>query len=513
MVMGNWKQFCELYDAENGCLDKLNDQANEAFDKYGVYPHSVRKLDDTLFFIATHNGEKFLVVYGQGDVYDKFSGTEMAVGSRKAKVCAMDNENCRVLRGVFDFTSPVSHHGHSITLGLGDRLGLASPGHIRLIKDKQVFPVLAQQSIRELNLTGRTYEDVLSAASWAVFQEGYTSGFGADGDHLKTPDEVKMALDHGFTMITLDCSEHIDNGAAELSAQEADKRYSELPEEERKSLETKYLGKKFSVSDNLEISFEEDDFKKIVLVYAKAVKFAIEIYNGFLKGLDRKVDFEMSVDETLTSTTPEAHFFVASELINGGVEITSLAPRFCGEFQKGIDYIGDVDQFTREFGMHAAIAEHFGYKLSVHSGSDKFTVFPIVGKLSNGKYHLKTAGTNWLEAVRIIAAQNPSLYRRMHKFAVANLDEAKKYYHIGADVANIPDIDTLEDSQLPGLMDKDDSRQVLHITYGLLLLAKNPDGTSTFRDEIYSTLNRYEAEYYEALERHIGRHLKELSAE
>ncbi len=510
--MGSWKEFCELYDAKNGCPDKLKDQGNDLLSEYGVYPDSVRKLDDTLFFIAVHNRQKCLIVYGQGNVYDKFSGTEVAIGSRKAKVCAMNNENCKVLRSVFDFTNPVSHHGHPITIGLGDRLGLASPGHIRLIRDKKVFPVLAQQSIRELNLTGRTYEDVLSAASWAVFQEGYTSGFGADGDHLKTPDEVKMALDHGFTMITLDCSEHIDNAAASLSAEEADKRYSQLPEAERKDLETKYLGKKFKVSDNLEITFGEHEFKKIVLVYAKAVRFAVEIYNNFIKGLDREVDLEMSIDETLTSTTPQAHFFVASELIDGGVKITSLAPRFCGEFQKGIDYIGDVEQFTGEFGMHAEIAEHFGYKISVHSGSDKFTVFPIIGELSGGKYHLKTAGTNWLEAVRIIADKNPSLYRRMHKFAVANLEEAKKYYHISADVAKIPDIDTLEDSQLPGLMDKDDSRQVLHITYGLLLKAKNPDGSFAFRDEIYETLNRYEAEYYEALQRHIGRHLKELSA-
>jgi hypothetical protein len=218
----------------------------------------------------------------------------------------------------------------------------------------------------------------------------------------------------------------------------------------------------------------------------------------------------MSIDETLTSTTPGSHYFVASELLDGGVAITSLAPRFCGEFQKGIDYRGNIYSFTEEFDIHVKIAQNFGYKISVHSGSDKFIVFPIIGEKTAGRYHLKTAGTNWLEAVRVIAAKDPSLYRRMHKFAIQHLDEAKKYYHISANVSNIPDIEKLKDSELPGLMDMDDSRQVIHITYGLILLAKNPDGSSMFRDEIYSVLNKNEEDYYDTLQKHIGKHLTQL---
>ena len=77
---------------------------------------------------------------------------------------------------------------------------------------------MAQQSIK-LNLTGRTYDDVISAAAWAVFSRA-TKGYGADGDHLKTAEEVKMALDIGMTMITLDCSDHIDNDAVNENARE-----------------------------------------------------------------------------------------------------------------------------------------------------------------------------------------------------------------------------------------------------------------------------------------------------
>ncbi len=102
--------------------------------------------------------------------------------------------------------------------------GFSFTRHLRLIKGLDIFPVLAQQSIRELNLTGRTYEDVLDATSVAVFQEGYTAGFGADGDHLKTPVEVQMALDKGFTMITLGCSEYIHNQVTSLPAEEIEKQ-------------------------------------------------------------------------------------------------------------------------------------------------------------------------------------------------------------------------------------------------------------------------------------------------
>lgn len=505
----DWKSFVERPELSGMEIGKLRDLARREFETYRIYPESLQQTGGSLFFITWDNGRKVLVIVGEGESYGAFSGEETVLATGKAKICELTVANSKVLAKVFPFTAPRNHRGIPVTVGLGDRLGLASPGHLRLIRKYSVFPVLAQQSIRELNLTGRTYPEVLAAAAWAVFQEGYTEGYGADGDHLKTADEIKMALETGFTMITLDCSEHIDNSVVALSSEEIAARYAKLPEKTRQELEAKYLEKTFNL-EQAAISFTAAEFKKIVLVYLKAIQQTIELYHNVIKSSGRQVDFEMSIDETLTPTSPESHYFVASELVAGGVEITSLAPRFCGEFQKGIDYIGDREQFTREFDLHVRIAKHFGYKISVHSGSDKFAVFPIIGAKTAGKYHLKTAGTNWLEAVRLIAAKNPALYRKMHEFALEHLTEAKKYYHIKAEVNQVPDITRMSDAELPNLMNLDDSRQVLHITYGLLLQAKNPDGTPMFRDAIYQTLNQYEAEYYQGLEKHIGKHLELL---
>ena len=505
--MSGWKKFSMEIIANGTVIENLKKLAYEKNEDYCIYPDSLQEAGDSYFFIAMDEGIKVLIVLGDSDTFNLFKGKNIMLQSIMVKVCTLNNENCKVLRSIFPFTNPVCHQGIPITIGLGDRLGLASAGHIRLLKGKNVFPVLAQQSIRELNLTNRAYEDVLSAASWAVFQEGYTSGFGADGDHLKTAEEIKMALECGFTMITLDCSEHINNNISSLSNSEIDRLYEKIFEKDKQQLEAKYLGKSFKISKNKTIHFSEDEFKKTVLIYLEAIKYTIDTYNLVLQNYERNIDFEMSIDETLTSTSPESHFFVASELIAAHIKITSLAPRFCGEFQKGIDYRGDLKQFTDEFGIHAQIASYFGYKISVHSGSDKFSVFQIIGELTGGNYHLKTAGTNWLEAVRVIALKDPSLYRKMHTFALSNLIEAKKYYHITENIENIPDLSKVKDNELAGLMDLDDSRQVLHVTYGLLLNAKNPDGSMMFRDEIYALLNKYEDDYYKVLQKHIGKHL------
>jgi len=507
--MGAWQELCDILNQQPD-LENIKKNLAQEFEKYQVYADSLTCTAGSFFFLALIQDEKRLVVYQESPVYSKFNGSEVSCKQGKSKICPLSHENCQVLRQIFSFTNPKSHQDFDITIGLGDRLGLASPGHLRLFKGQKIFPVLAQQSIRELNLTGRTYEDVLDAAAWAVFQEGYTTGFGADGDHLKTTAEVQMALKNGYTMITLDCSEHINNQISGLPTSERERLYAAIPVQDRQSLEAKYLGREFKLLDGSVITFSTLQLQQIILTYLQAITYTIDIYQNIIKKCGRPIDFEMSIDETLTSTTPESHYFVASELIAGGVVITSLAPRFCGEFQKGIDYRGSLQDFAQEFAVHVKIAQNFDYKISVHSGSDKFSVFPIIGKMTAGHYHLKTAGTNWLEAVRIIAAKAPSLYREMHQFALLHLEEAKRYYHIGANPANIPDITQLIDAELPGLMEQDDSRQVLHITYGLILQAKNQNGSYCFKDQIYQVLNQYESDYYKALQKHIGKHLELL---
>jgi len=270
------------------------------------------------------------------------------------------------------------------------------------------------------------------------------------------------------------------------------------------------MNKTFTLDNDISITFDEIPFKRMAMTYKDVLKAAKSIYSEFFCDDTYDADLEISIDETTTTTTIQEHFFIARELTRRGVEFATLAPRFCGEFQKGVDYIGDVEQFERELILHQAIATHFGYKLSLHSGSDKFRIFEIFGRITKGKFHVKTAGTNYLEAIKLVAIKDPSLYREIHAFALSAFDEVTQYYHVTTDINRIPALDSLEDEDLVHLFEHNDSRQLIHITYGPILNKKYEDGTYVFKDRLYELWSMYENQYSDLLFRHIKQHLHQL---
>lgn len=472
-----------------------------------VYEKSYTVLDNVRLVMVKYDGKKSILAIGEGDLYGELEGESTG---EEGKVCPLSHDNRLVLNKYFPYTAPQAFGKEVATMGLGDRLGLASPGHIETVRNRKVKPILAQQSIRELTLTDRSMHDILDAAAFAVFQEGYEGGFGADGDHLKEESDIEYALSIGMSMITLDCSDHIQNRITNASLEEIREEYNNLPEDVKNHYEEVYLNKTFD-ANGVSIAFDSDELMKNVLIYHKAIDYMIHVYNKYVSKEERAIDFEISIDETETITSPAEHFFVANELKLGGVEVISLAPRFCGEFQKGIDYIGDIEQFERELKDHASIADYFDYKLSIHSGSDKFSVFPIIAKHTNGVFHLKTAGTNWLEALRVISRVNTDLYRRMHAYALEKFEDARKYYHITPDIDSVKALEDVSDNELEEYLNDDNARQLLHVTYGVLLTAKNDKGEFLFKDEFFNTLNDHEEEYRNALVHHIGRHVDLLN--
>ena len=466
---------------------------------FGVYPESVNAHGADYVFMVNGGEDDYLVATGAAAA--KFEGETVTCDSCTYVVAAKSHKNANALREMFAFTAPQPVLKKTRTFGVGDRLGIATPGHLRVFKEYDAYPILAQQSIRELNLTERTYEDVLDAASYYVFRDGYKDGFGADGDHLKKAEEIEYALSLGFSMITLDCSEHIRGGVEKLTS-------AELAAECKLSdeLVARYIGKDI-VIEGEKLVFDEDELRRCVLIYGEAIEFAAGIFKKYFKDGGAKADFEVSIDETATPTSPLQHYFAANELILRGVDVATVAPRFCGEFQKGVDYIGDLAQFERELKTHAAIARHFGYKLSIHSGSDKFSTFALIGKYTNGNFHVKTAGTNWLEAMRAVAAADPAMYREIHAFALEKFEDAKKFYHVTTDLNKVPALDTLTDAELPNLFTMNDARQLIHITYGFILTEKNADGTYRFKNRLYKFWRENEAVYSDMLYAHIGKHL------
>jgi hypothetical protein len=221
------------------------------------------------------------------------------------------------------------------------------------------------------------------------------------------------------------------------------------------------------------------------------------------------------VDETELPTSHAEHIYIASELRRLGVQWVSLAPRYIGHFEKGVDYIspsgkiGDVEAFEADFAIHAAIARQFGpYKLSLHSGSDKFSVYPVAARQTRGLVHLKTAGTSYLEALHTIASLDPEFFRAIYTFAREHYETDKVSYHVSAQLDRAPLPRAVSDVELPTLLDQFDAREILHHTFGSVLTERDAEGRPRFYDRFMGLLRANREAYATNLERHFLRHLR-----
>jgi len=302
-------------------------------------------------------------------------------------------------------------------------------------------------------------------------------------------------------VITLDLSDVMNADAGDWADADIDRAFAEMPSATRQRILDSYADRSFTVKQSL-VKIDTATAKRCAVMYLEALDFAAKVHEHLVKRRGNKFDLEISIDETTSPTLPSHHLFIARELIYRQVEFTSLAPRFIGEFQKAIDYIGDKEEFDRQFRIHADIAQANGdYKVSIHSGSDKFTVYPTIGTMTGMRLHLKTAGTSWLEAVRVIAKHDPQLYRKMHKCALDNFTDMQKLYHITADINKIAAVDELSDNELPALMDQLEARQLLHITYGPIL------NDPIIRPLFFAAMHKYEQEYHLGIYKHFYKHL------
>ena len=249
-----------------------------------VYKNSFQVCDSTSLIMINLEGEKYIVAAGEGDLFEELKGEMTASGY---KLSPLTHENRLILNRFFEWTVPAALGKDTATIGLGDRLGLASAAHIMSLAGRAVKPVLAQQSKREMDLTGRSLDDVLDDVSFAVFREGYKGGFGADGDHLKTKDEVEAALSAGYSMITLDCFDQV-KPLANLGNIDLESSYRTLPEEKRRYYEETYLDKSYPVG-SLQVLMDERDYLVNVLLYHPVVEQVEKIYRDCLLPADGRL--------------------------------------------------------------------------------------------------------------------------------------------------------------------------------------------------------------------------------
>jgi tagaturonate epimerase len=425
-----------------------------------------------------------------GDV-EGLEGEPAEVDGRAVRVVPKTPASAAVVRELLPHLRPRAL-GTAPSFGFGDRIGIATPGHIRALRStgSALAPVLAQQSARELERMGRSFSDVLDAATWGALETGWTSGYGADADHLRTADEVESALAAGFTMFTIDPSAHVDESARAATSRDLERAVDELPWQTLEDDWPAMKSRHGNAADDLAIA-------RAAAIFGHAIAHVVELAR-LLDGATR--DIEVSVDETGAATTPFEHLFLAVELRRLGVLFTSLAPRFPGRWEKALDVDGDFDAIASAVRAHAAIAaEHGPYKLSVHSGSDKFSVYPLLAEESGGTLHVKTSGTSYLEALRVVAVAEPDLFREILTLARARFELDRASYELSPD-AHVPSVS----GDLAALLDDPGARQGLHVTYGAVLADAQVGPALT------TALNNAADEYARVLEGHLGRHLSLL---
>jgi tagaturonate epimerase len=474
-----------------------------------VYPRSTVVVRDATCFLGRRpDGSKTLgIVDARPAVLDRFDGqaTPVTWEGRQtvAKLAPLTAANAAALRELLPFLAPRTL-GLQQSAGCGDRLGLATPGHLRAFRRSKLAPILAQQSIRENTRTGRTPQSVVDDAMWGVFQEGWRDGYGADADHLKAAADLTRCAEAGYTFFTIDPSEHVDNAANTAGAAALGEKIAALPWRE---LETSWedtrarLGRRVDLG-SFALEPSEEALQRATAKYARVVLHTAAMHRHLQQVCaGRPFELEMSVDESDTVTSIEEHVYIATELRRLGVSWVSLAPRYVGTFEKGVDYIGDLAAFEQSFAGHVAVARALGpYKLSLHSGSDKFSIFPIAARLAGKSVHLKTSGTSWLEALRTAARVDPELFREIVALACERYPADRASYHVSADVSRMPEVKGRSAEALAAVLDDFDAREILHVTFGSVI--SNP----RLRERLLAAIRSHEERYFEALEKHFARH-------
>jgi hypothetical protein len=467
---------------------------------FQIIPQSVQELDGNQYCLIHlgATGEKRLGI--RGDL-SGFQGEWNA--DCQALLCPLSPENAVALRTRLPWLRPVPL-GARTSFGFGDRLGLATPGHVASVWGTGIAPIFAQQSVRENARTGRTPLQVLDDAMWGLFETGWKEPWGADADHIKAVGDLEPFIEAGYTFYTIDPGDQVDNAAHTDRMGVLLEKVTALPWEELATdfndLQQRYAGRSFQLAD-ISLTFDRLTLLRAAAKYGHAIAHARVMADHLRRNLPGiSFNLEMSVDETHTPTSVHEHFYIAGELRRLGVPFTSLAPRFVGRFEKGVDYIGDLAEFEGDFRHHAAVMRYYGgYKLSIHTGSDKFSLYPVIARHTDGLVHVKTAGTSYLEALRVLAMVEPEAFREILDFARDRYETERASYHVSADLLKVPVEAGLANGDLLGLFEQFGARQVLHVTFGSVL--------DQYGVLLRKILQNNAALYAQTLQKHFVRHL------
>ncbi|MFW5821576.1 MAG: tagaturonate epimerase family protein [Bacteroidota bacterium] len=369
------------------------------------------------------------------------------------------------------------------SFGTGDRFGMQGVAQLNAIEKArkagiELVPVW-NKSNREHQIIHTSPEEVRIEADRATKELNWPYNFYVDADHISLSN-VDPFIEHS-DFFTIDVADFIGKKASSSDIEEFVKENKKFSGE----LKIEGLDESFTIS--------AEHLEKIAGKYLFAIKKASEIYE-YIKNKKGENNFiaEVSMDEVEDSQTPDELFFILSGLASENVPLQTIAPKFSGRFNKGVDYVGDHIRFKNEFEADLLVIDKAlkefdlpsNLKLSVHSGSDKFSIYPIMGELIR-KYdrgiHVKTAGTTWLEEViglSLAGGKALGMTRSIYRKAYQRRDELCEPYatviDINEDFLPLPDeIEAWDGEYFANVLRHDPEnpdynpslRQLIHVGY------------------------------------------------
>ena len=406
----------------------------------------------------------------------------------------------------------------TLTFGVGDRFGLEGEAQLKAVmaireRGVDAAPVW-NKSFREHSLVGTRPEDVRAEADAAVAALGWKGPYFVDADHIRISNVDAFTAASDF--FTIDVADAIGREVPADDCKAFAARHADLVGEHR----LEGLDQPVVVTADL--------LAAVASKYLAAAREAGRVYRRILerRGQD---DFatEVSMDETSEPQRPAELLAILAALADEKIPLQTIAPKFSGEFHKGVDYLGDPALFGAEFDADVAVVafavKAFGLpsnlKLSVHSGSDKFAIYPYIARSirkRNAGVHIKTAGTTWLEEVAGLAASGGdglALAKRICLEALPRIDELAAPYAavLSIDRSRLPSADEIaswDADTFVGRLVHDDScplyspdfRQFVHISYSVAagMGATFTDAVKANKDVVGAFVTR------NLLERHLN---------
>lgn len=323
------------------------------------------------------------------------------VNGIQVDVMPLNANNAALVRRLVKWAAPTACGTKGTSVGFSDWLGEAGAQVSDLFIKRQLKPVLVDYTPEDSAALERNFLEAVDTATWGILEKGYKESYGANAAGLKTEEEIVKALLYGYSMIGFDCSDKINMEIEKLSAEAVAKRFEEFNETFRAALNASYLKVEFKVG-NSKLSFTEEQLQRIVLEYGEAIMHVQDIYNNYLKNTPWKIDFELSLSKPGKVLTPQEHYLIANEMQRNGIKVTSVC----------LDPLKDSEALNANLQLHCEIADTFGYRLSFCNA--EFMEEPAVAmKALKSKVHFKLNNVLWMEAVKLIAAKDQRLFKKI----------------------------------------------------------------------------------------------------